>query len=245
MIEIDTQVKATMGGVQEMRTEQHAMNLWQIGMKRRKKEIRFMKIISGLMCFFLALVLLFQDNMNRYQMEMNYHSYGEWLIREPISGGGEGLCGDNPYLETCGEILTGGTIYKTEGENEPKDLEIDAADDSRITERSIGTLDTEIIKNGKLKLYEGRFPEKSDEITMELNTLQALGYNYDLGQKISFYLPEAEAALVAATRDEKILLHQVTFTLVGTLKVYTSVWNGGDALPGAIVRDALDPRLKQ
>lgn len=236
MIEIDTQVKATTGGVCEMRTEQHATNLWQIGIKRRKKEIRFMKIMSGLMCFFLALILLFQDNMNRYQMEMNYHSFGEWLIREPIPDRGKGLCGDNPYLKTCGEIWTGGTIYKTEGENEPKDLEIDATDDSRISERSIGMLDAEIIKNGNLKLYEGRFPEKSDEIIMELNALQALGYNYDLGQKISFYLPETEAALDTATGDEKILLHQVTFTLVGTLKAYTSAWNGGDALPGAIVQ---------
>lgn len=227
-----------------MKSEQHAMNLWRTGIRRRKKEIRFMRIMAGLMCFFLAMVLLFQDNMNRYQMEMNYDNYGEWMIREPISDRGENLCGDSPYLTACGEIWTGGTIYRGEGgegENEAKDLEIDAMDESRICEKRIGMMDSEIIKNGNLKLYEGRFPEKSDEITMELHTLQALGYHYDLGQKISFYLPETEPDLNAVTENETIKLHQVSFTLVGTLKAYTTVWNGGNALPGAIVaKDVYD-----
>lgn len=223
-----------------MRAKQNALNLQRIGVKRRKKDFRFMRRMAGLMCFFLTLVLLFQDNMNQYQMEMNYQNYGEWIIREPVPVRGEGLCNSNPYIKVCGEIWTGGTIYKGT-ENDPKDLEIDATDDSRVCDKRIGTLNPEIIKNGNLELYEGKFPENKNEITMELNTLQALGCNYDLGQKISFYLPETEPDRNAVTENQKIILHQVTFTLVGTLKAYTTTWNGGNDLPGAIIqKDVFD-----
>ena len=60
------------------------INLQKIGMKRRKKEVRHMRVMAGLTVFFLAVTLLFQDNMSSYQMEMNYRDYGKWFLRAPI-----------------------------------------------------------------------------------------------------------------------------------------------------------------
>ena len=43
--------------------------------------------MMGLAVLFLSFVLLFQDAMNAYTMEMNYRSYGKWLVSSPSGSG--------------------------------------------------------------------------------------------------------------------------------------------------------------
>lgn len=220
------------------------INLQKLGMKRRKKEVRHMKIMTALTVLFLALTLLFQDNMNQYQMEMNYKSYGEWLLREPMQG--ERI--ENPYLVHCGEIWSGSTIYQTVSGEEAERVEMDPSDEERYTGKILGTLDEEIIKTGKISLYEGKMPEQDHEIAMELNVLQALGCNYDLGQQITFYVAENEDINTLLLKNEKMILHRVSYTLVGTLCSYSDAWSDGDVLPGAVITknafDALEMTVK-
>lgn len=215
-----------------MKAEHHAINLQRVGMRRRKKEVLRMKIMAGLMVLFLALTLLFQDNMNHYQMEMNYRNYGEWLIREPVSSDIS-----HPYLEHCGEIWTGGGIYRGQEGKASEQLQVDPSDNSLYTGKTIGRLTPDIIQTGYIRLYEGKFPEKDNEIAMELSALQALGCDYDLGQEITLYTAENENITDLILKEEKMTLKRETFVLVGTIRSYTGQWNEGDALPNAIITE--------
>lgn len=213
-----------------MKIKSQEINLQKVGMKRRKKEVLHMKIMTGLMVVFLTVTLLFQDNMNQYQMEMNYCHYGAWLIREPVSANLQ-----NPYLEEGGEIWSGGTIYQG-GEGETREMITLSPDNTEgCSGKILGTLDTDMVQTGKLQLYEGKFPEKKDEITMEYSVLQTLGLDYELGQKITFYVPEKESTADMIINNEKLKLHRMTFTLVGTIKSYASFWNEGEVLPNAVI----------
>lgn len=222
-----------------MKIRHQEINLQRRGMRRRKKEVRHMKIMTGLTVFFLAVTLLFQDNMNRYQMEMNYNNYGEWFMRQPAEVHQE----EAPYQERCGEIWSGSTVYKSLPQDQEEEIEIDPSDTERYTGRILGTMDEGIIEAGHISLYEGKMPEKENEITMELNALQALGCDYDLGQEISFYLPEKENVVDLILEDQKMKLHRKTFTLVGTIKGYSNVWNGGEVLPGIIISETAFEKL--
>lgn len=224
-----------------MSKEYQEINLQKTGMKRRKKEVRHMKIMIALTVLFLSVTLLFQDNMNLYQMEVNYKNYGEWLLREPIQGD----LVTSPYLEHCGKIWVGSSIYRTIDDEDAAHIEADPQDEERYTGRLLGSLDQEIIQSGKISLYEGKWPEKDDEIAMELDVLQTLGYHYDLGQQITFYISEQENITELISRDETLALHRVTYTLVGTIKSYTTTWSGGDVLPGAVLTKNEFDRLTQ
>lgn len=223
-----------------MEFRQQEINLQKRGMRRRKKEVRHMKIMTGLTVLFLAVTFLFQDNMNQYQMEMNYHNYGEWFMRQPARASQEEM----PYQEKCGEIWSGCTIYKSLPEDQKRDLEINPSDTERYTGKILGTLDDGIVEAGHIRLYEGKMPEQENEIAMELNVLQALGYDYELGQEISFYLAEEEDTTKLILNNQKMKLHQLSFTLVGTIKNYTSIWNEGEVLPGAVISEEVFAKLR-
>lgn len=223
-----------------MKSEHQEINLQRVGMKRRGKEVRRMKVMTGLMVLFLTLTLLFQDNMKQYQLQMNYRSYGEWLMREPVSSSYI----NHPYLEQCGEIWTGGGIYRAKEGETPDTMQIEPTDNSLYTGKTLGRLTTDIAKTGHIRLYEGTLPQKDDEIAMELSTLQALGCDYDLGQEITFYTVEDENVSTLIMSEKKMELTKVTFTLVGTIRSYTAEWNEGDALPNAIITQNAFARIR-
>lgn len=218
-----------------------AVNLQKTGMKRRKKEVRHMKVLAGLSVIFLALTLLFSENMKSYQQEINFHNYGEWFLRQP-----EGMIEiSHPYLKRAGKISTGSEIYRVDdGKEGEKEVEVDPTDDSLNTGAFLGTMDAKAIDMGNISLYEGRMPEAEKEIVMELSVLQALGYDYEIGQEISFYVNEDEGSLMEQyQKDERAVLHRMTFRLVGTLKSYTARWAGGEKLAGAIISEAAFEKL--
>lgn len=219
--------------------------LFRLGIKRRKKELRRLRVMMGLAVLFLSFVLLFQDAMNAYTMEMNYHSYGKWLLSSPSDSGFE-----HPFLTMSGTVETGSRIYlltpRLEGsvlvdedeelpaeEEEPRaSLDIGIKDHTRDTSYYVGFLSEDFAEENYIGLYEGRFPQAADEIVMELSLLQTLGLSQTLGQTVSFYV--AEPVDPGADGDSRTL-DLVSFTLVGTIERYTARWNGGGALPGAII----------
>lgn len=220
---------------------QGVINLQRRGMKRRKKEIRHMRAMAGLTVFFMVLTLIFQDNMEKYQMEMNYNRYGEWFLRKPQEDDFS-----HPFLSTKGEIWTGGRIYKeveksSMDKNSEEVIRTDPVEGENDTGVFLGMMDSDAVQTGHIQLYDGHFPQQADEIVMELQVLQALGCDYDLGQEISFYVAEENDIAKLIMNEEDLKLHRVTFKLAGTIKSYTTQWSGGDELPGALVsKDAFD-----
>ena len=49
----------------------YGWGMFKKGLKRRKKEVRRMRVMTCLAVFFLAFALLFQDNMSELKMELN------------------------------------------------------------------------------------------------------------------------------------------------------------------------------
>lgn len=162
-----------------------------LSMKRRKKEIRFLKIATLIVVLFMSSVSLFQNIMDRYVIETNYKSFGEWALAsvdQELS---------HPYFSLTGDCYTGMSIVDEEG---------------NTLAGSLGYLDDNFLKIANISFYEGRLPEKENEIAMTLSALASMNLNFDLGQEITMQVLEGEA------------VKEATFTLVGTFRDFATGW---------------------
>lgn len=185
------------------------------GMKRRKREMRYVSLVTFMAVLFLSSVTLFQNIMDRYLMETNYQNYGDWVISAVKDYQDPGVIFSeisHPYLAASGVCQTGEMLL--DENDEPSGV-------------SLGTIDDSVREFGNISLYEGRFPETQDEIAMDLSSLSVLGYSYDLGQKIR----------VAVQTEEEIF--EKEFQLVGTMESFAENWKhlGAYFLPNGIVTE--------
>lgn len=181
--------------------------LFRLGLKRRRKEVLRMRLMMCIAVFFLTFIFLFQDNMNGYQMALNYSAFGRWLACSESR-----KLGTDPYLTENGAISRGSLVYslwpreqefKNDGllkdkdvwyinddeHSEPEEeLIITKSDGSRYTNCYIGTFSPGMAEHNNIEIREGRLPENDGEIAMELSLLDVLGQGYELGNEISFYV---------------------------------------------------------
>ncbi|MEY8427473.1 ABC transporter permease [Lachnospiraceae bacterium 46-15] len=185
------------------------------GLKRRKKEMRYVSAVTFLSVLFISSVILFQNIMDNYLMETNYQNYGDWVLSSVEDFQETGVLFSelkHPYLAASGICQTGAELL--DKQNEPSGV-------------NLGTLDAAVRDFGNIALYEGRFPESPDEIAMDLSSLSTLGYSYELGQTIR-----------AAVQDEKGI-RETTFRLTGTIKSFAENWKhlSRYPLPNGIVTE--------
>lgn len=201
------------------------MNVFRIGLKRQKREVARMRILTCLAVFFLAVMLLLQDNIGGLRMELNFRNYGRWFACAT-----DGFFDEYSYLDKSGVVISGSSIYlshprvyeydgsfendlapeKNEngekvkppvtdenGEFLPPEPEIVVEDlgRCRYIEGNIGVLPDGFAENNGIELYDGRFPEAEGEIAMDLTTLRSLGLSYELGQEVVFYVSGKEPLL--------------------------------------------------
>src|SRR5699024_3414662 len=120
----------------------------------------------------LTSVSVFQNTMDQYVTVTNYENYGEWILSSVEDPGSLEVTFrdlEHPYFSKTGICRTGPGILDADGE------------DSNL---SIGTLDEALMDIGNISMYEGRMPEKDSEIAMDLPSLAALGYSYEVGQTV-------------------------------------------------------------
>ena len=166
-----------------------------------------MRLMICIAVFLLAFPFLFQDNMNGYQMSVNYHTFGRWIAFSE-----SGAFGADPYLEENGYIIRGSKVYTLwprstefredgllknsevwdimQGERgEPVETwNSTRSDPSHDTGAYLGALSPGMAENNYIELVDGRFPENDDEIAMEMSVLDALGQGNEIGSEISFYV---------------------------------------------------------
>ncbi len=183
-------------------------------MRRRRKELRFVSAAAFIAVFFLVSVTVFQNVMNRYVIEDNYKNYGEWVLssvedlwnpEQPF------LDPEHPYLSREGVCSSGWEVL--DERSEPGGVRL-------------GTMDENCREIGNLTLYEGRMPQNAGEIVMDLPSLAALGYSYDLGQTVRITVQDGSGQTVTAE-----------FALVGTMKSFSESWVSSLTypLPGGLV----------
>ena len=214
-------------------------SLFRIGLKRRKKEVRRLRIMMCLAVFFLAFPFLFQDNMNGYQMNENYRAFGSWIVCSESEA-----FKDDPYLEEGGRIYRGSSIYtlrpleatsalnvglrdqdvwniKEEGDDEIRESwYAPRGDYSHYTGAFIGALSPGMSERNGIEILEGRFPENDGEIAMELSVLDALGQGREIGSEICFYV---------AKFDDREMLQRLQRDFLGKLR---EELYGSDRKPG-------------
>ena len=180
------------------------------GMKRRRADIRAVILAVFICSFFISTVLMAQGMIKSYIDERAMVHYGDWILASDSAEI------SHPYLSEKGFIKASDTVL--------------AEDGSKTTIR-IGSLDPSLVSFSRISLYEGRLPEKDDEVAADLYSLSRLGLSYDLGQQVTVY---------RMIKDESGAdsLEPRTYTLVGTLKQFSRAWAGsGKDYPGLIVTE--------
>lgn len=238
----------------------YGWGMFKKGLKRRKKEVARMRIIACISALLLVFLLLLQDNVNAFQMELNYKRFGRWAVSAPSGS-------EIPYSDVFNaptDVFSGPQILRTYplggesdiviGQNEHDDgstefefapvtdadgnplplspeITVLSENGRRFTGNSLGCMPEDFAKRNGIELYEGHMPENDDEIAAELSVLQTLGYDYELGQLIQFYIPTS-----TDTSDSTLHLKLYSFKLVGTVKRYSLLW-ASDGTPNAFVTD--------
>lgn len=200
------------------------MNVLKITFKsirRRFPQIWKAALTTLVAVFFVTAVLIFQENMYQWQMSSNKSRFGDWYICEKTTKEPNKVLDENDFLEKPLKAESTVRIFDSDWNN---------------TKLYVGSMTDDFMKQGRIRLAEGRMPEASDEITMDWNTLLKLGYEGELGQKVTINYYENDNI-----NSDKGRL-SATFTLVGILNNYTNIWQDGKNIPGAIVTEE---RLKE
>ncbi len=195
------------------------MNVFKITFKsirRRFPQIWKAALTTLVAVFFVTAVLIFQENMYQWQMSSNKSRFGDWFICERSKKEANEILSTHDYL--CDPVSAKSSVELYDSEwNE--------------TKLHIGSMTDEFIKQGRLKLDEGRMPQNNDEIAMDWNTLLKLGYAGEIGQEITIYYYHADKINYESERRSE------TYTLVGIFQNYTNIWQNGKMIPGALVTD--------
>lgn len=193
------------------------------GIKGKKRSSILLMLVLVLSFAFAVITLSVTGSMNKTNEEYRYDTYGTWHGAIPKGKEEDAeFLKKNQFVEEIGSSRFYGKIAKgTSG---------------------IGTIDETFKKLGRINLQDGRFPENADEIAMEADVLSVLGYNYELGQKISLMVSVPVYPLSGKEVNfiPEILVEQ-EYTLCGVLKEYTDLWlleNSSQILEGAVITEA-------
>ena len=166
------------------------------GMKRRRKDIVYVVLVTFIATFFMSAILMTESILESYLLEKNRDSYGDWILVSDSDAF------QHPYLSDRGNLSICGTLYDEE---------------DQLMGNLLGSVSDELLSFSRISLYEGHFPEKPGEIAADLRTLQKLGYSYDLGQTITI---RWNNGLIGS----ELQIQEQTFTLVGTMKPFNQLW---------------------
>lgn len=149
------------------------------GMKRRKREMRYVSVVTFIAVLFMTGITLFQTIMNNYVFCRNLYNYGDWVISSVNR-----KC-THPYLLTESSLTTGMRIL----------------DDGMFVEIYTGKADENFCILYDEILYEGSMPTQDNEIAMDISSLAILGYSYDLGQAIEISVMDAEGMVYSKSYE--------------------------------------------
>lgn len=123
-----------------------------VGIRRRLPQIQKAAFTTLVAVFFVTAVLIFQENMYRWQMSSNKSRFGDWYICEKTTKESNKVLDENDFLEKPLKAESTVRIFDSDWNN---------------TKLYVGSMTDDFMKQGRIRLAEGRMPEASDEITMD------------------------------------------------------------------------------
>lgn len=183
-------------------------------LKRRWREFVRACVATFLAVFFVTGVLLFQDNMYKWQMASNKERYGDWLILETNTQRPNPAIEKHPLLESYSHAESAVKLYDQDWD---------------LYNAYAGYMSPEFIEQSYIDVEQGRMPEQYNEIAIDWNTLLKMGISPEVGQKIILRYYEGNDENYYMNKKEE------QFILVGIMESYTDVWKKGKYLPGVLV----------
>lgn len=167
---------------------------------RRKKRSSILIFSVLLISFSFAIVSLsLVGSISKTNAEFRLETYGEWYFAIP-----SGMDEDRAWLESQPWADTVGTAQNYASVTTPVGL------------AGFGTMDEALLQMGRVKLELGAFPTQDDEIAMEADVLNELGYGYELGQKIDLQ--------IVVPYENQLLTVERSFRLCGVIHEYSDLW---------------------
>ncbi len=184
------------------------------GLRRKKRSSLLLFLVLFLSFTFAIVSLNVTGSIRATNEEYLRETYGDWYAAIPAGiDGDEDWLRERDWLDGLGVCRSFGEIAAVAGGS-----------------RSIGTMDGAFLEMGRIGLRAGRFPEKAGEIAMEADLLSALGYDYTLGQELTFTVSVPAVGYMTRTGvsgteavDFSVPAER-TYTLVGVLREYSDLW---------------------
>lgn len=190
--------------------------------KRRWKSILKTALSVFLAFMFVAGIMLFKINMYEYQMQSAKHRFGNWIVMLYDSNLEENKeLKNHPYLNESGKASVDNYVFENDEQTDIK----------------VGFMTDDFIRIGSISLKSGNMPQNDDEAAIELNTLLKLNQGTQLGQEIHIFVRKGS--------NQTTETIEKTYKLTGILNNYTSIWNGGNYIPGIIVTPSEGENINQ
>lgn len=165
--------------------------------KRKNSILVFLVLLTTFSFAIVSLSLVGSINQTNAQFRLN--TYGQWYFAIP-----SGVDEDTAWLQGQDWVKKLG-ISKNYGI-----LRLSSG------QAGFGTLDEEMMELGRLTLDSGSLPKCDNEIALEADVLNALGYDYTLGQEVTM-------SIDVPYKDKNISVER-TYILCGVLHEYSNLW---------------------
>ncbi|MDE6852773.1 MAG: hypothetical protein K2J67_09875 [Lachnospiraceae bacterium] len=184
-----------------------------LSVKRRRRSMWKVALISFCCIFLFAGIMIFQDCMNRFQRENAFLESGEWIV----STTEKSRClEEHAWVDGCGT-----TVVRTKMCSQTKDKNMSKPKG----EGPVGVADEEFVKQSNIVLYSGKMPKQADEIVVTQHVLSDMGRSFELGQALPL-------AYVKRYDDTGMPVYGfVEYKLAGILENYTFDWVVSEELP--------------
>ncbi len=174
----------------------------KLNLKKFKKSYISLFVVIILACTFTLTITIFNDSLIKTEEQQRKDIYGSWhvsvyntddlLYRELLNHG---------TLKSIGKMTAYGSILGED--NNPAGI--------------IGSADENTIQMG-LSFMSGKFPEKENEIAVEMSYLSESGHSYELGQSIPLRIQ------IHDPQNNNTKIIEKNYILTGVLKNYSSIW---------------------
>lgn len=134
------------------------------GMKGRRKDTFLLSFVVALSFIFIITSTIFHSSSENTKMEERTAMFGSW---------------DVGYLLANEE-----TVEKLRGKEEIESLGLSRLLGNSETFGLVGTVNDELLELGNFAMYEGRMPEKDNEIALELSRLSYFPTDFEVGDTI-------------------------------------------------------------
>ena len=175
------------------------LNLAVEGILRRRKSSALVFLVLWITFSFAVVSLSLVGSISRTNAQFRLNTYGQWYFAIP-----SGMAEDEAWLQGqkwCEGMGTAGNFGTIRTETK---------------EVGFGTLDETFTKIGRITLDSGRLPEQEDEIALEEDLLNALGYDNTLGQEVT-------VSIQVPYKDQTIRVER-TYVLCGMIHEYSDLW---------------------